>query len=77
MNHYTTGVSVTEAAGYSVSVADGYICVAGSKGDEVSVVSSSGIVLYDGTSTGDLKIRVVPGVYMVNVSGSVSKVVVK
>lgn len=72
---FTVGVDEVGADTISVSVEGNAIVVASAAGQNVTVNTASGAVVYNGT--GDSRVEVAAGIYIVNAGNHVAKVIVK
>lgn len=72
---FTVGVDEVGADTISISVEGNAIVVANAEGANVTVSTASGAVLYNGT--GDARVEVATGIYIVNADNHVAKVIVK
>ncbi len=72
-----TGIEDLTAAGIKIVADKGAIIVKGLSGEEVMVVDAAGRTLYTAAASGDLRIPVAPGIYIVKAGASTAKAIVK
>lgn len=73
----SVGISSCSVDGVRIRAIDGAIEICGADGMAASVFSAQGIAVYNTIVEGDIMIRVVPGVYLVNVNEQAVKVIVR
>lgn len=72
----TTGVDALTAAGIRVTVENQDIVITGAEGQNFSIVNMAGMILTQRKAEGTVRVPVQPGVYVVNINGKVTKVMV-
>lgn len=74
---YSTGISQLGFKAAKVSTAKNTILIQNAEGHKVSLATADGRVIYNGNGTQAMTVRVMNGVYIVNIDGKVKKVMVK
>ncbi len=71
------GVKSSAASAIRISTVRGEILISGSEGEQVTIAGIDGTSVMSGTSTGEVRMSVTPGIYLVRVGKEVFKILVK